>query len=242
MKRATTSGMNRTGLDTSPEHAKELVEGAEQARPSSEGDELTLASYREKDFVEADPIGTVPAPGTLKGVAKTGLQKLMGNQPEVLLDKLAGRLSFERTGTRLYDALLGKCTVRRDEAENLPMDQLRTFRDEEAAHFVLVWEAMRQLGADPTAQTPEADVNGVASMGLMQVIADPRTTIAQSLHAIHIAELTDRDGWELLIKLARDMGQTDMASQFEQALTEETRHLETIRRLMQEMVMAEAGR
>ena len=40
MKRATTSGMNRTGLDTSPEHAKELVEGAEQALPSSEGDAL----------------------------------------------------------------------------------------------------------------------------------------------------------------------------------------------------------
>jgi hypothetical protein len=234
--------MNRTGLDTSPDHAKELVEGAEQAMPSSEGDARTLASYREKDFLEADPIGTIPAPGTLKGVAKTGLQKLMGNQPEVLLDKLAGRLAFERTGTRLYDALLGKCAVRRDEAESLPMDQLRTFRDEEAAHFALVWEAIRQLGADPTAQTPEADVNGVASMGLMQVIADPRTTIAQSLHAIHIAELTDRDGWELLIKLVRDMGQTDMASQFEQALTEETRHLETIRQLMQDIVMAEASR
>lgn len=198
--------------------------------------------YREKDFVEADPIGTVPAPGTLKGVAKTGLQKLMGNQPEVLLDKLAGRLAFERTGTRLYDALLGKCAVRLDEGESLPLDQLRTFRDEEAAHFALVWEAMRQMGADPTAQTPEADVNGVASMGLMQVIVDPRTTLAQSLHAMHIAELTDRDGWDMLTKLARDMGHTDMASTFEAALADEARHLETIRRLMQDIVMVDAAR
>ncbi len=101
---------------------------------------------------------------------------------------------------------------------------------------------MRELGADPTAQTPEADVNGVASMGLLQVITDPRTSVAQCIHAIHIAELTDRDGWDLLIKLAREMGQTDMAERFTVALAEEGQHLETMRQLMEQTVLAEAGR
>ena len=36
---------------------------------------------------------------------KTALNKLVGVSPEVLIDKLGERLAFERTGTRLYDAL-----------------------------------------------------------------------------------------------------------------------------------------
>jgi hypothetical protein len=66
----------------------------------------------------------------VKGVAKTGMQKLTGKKPEVLIDKLGARLAFERTGTRLYDALLGKCLVRRDEVKGLPIELLREFRDE----------------------------------------------------------------------------------------------------------------
>ena len=242
MKRPAESGLNRTGIDMSPEDAKELMQGVEEVTNTSQGDELTLASYRVRDLREADPIGSVPIPGTVKGFAKTGLQKLIGNQPEVLLDKLAGRLAFERTGTRLYDALLGKCSVRQDEAEGLSLEQLLKFRNDEARHFAMLWEAIQELGADPTAQTPEADVNGVASLGLVQVVSDPRTSIAQCLHAIHVAELTDHDGWELLIQLAREMGQTDMAEKFQTALLEESQHLEAIRQVLQRSTLTEAGR
>lgn len=241
MKHPATSGMNRTGLDMSPIDMRDLLEGARHAPPSSEGDETTLAHYRRRDLEEAEPIGTVPMPGTVKGAAKTGLQKLTGSQPEVLLDKLGGRLAFERTGTRLYDALLAKCAVRQDEAESLPLDMLRRFRDEEAEHFAIVWKAIKELGADPTAQTPEADVNGVASSGLLQVVTDPRTSVAQSIHAIHVAELADHDGWELLIKLTGDMGHSSLSAQFQQALLEEERHLALIRELMEKSALSEAG-
>ena len=241
MKNPTDSGMNRTGIDMSPIDIKELLSGVNAARPSSDGDESTLASYRAPYLKEADPIGTVPVPGSLKGAAKTGMQKLMGRKPEVLLDKLGARLAFERTGTRLYDALLGKCLIRADEADGLPVEQLREFRDQEARHFALVWDAMKTLAADPTAQTPGADVNAVASSGLMQVITDPRTSVAQSLHAIHIAELADHDGWALLITLAEEFGQKDMAASFKRALAEEDLHLKTIRDLMEQTCLNEAA-
>jgi rubrerythrin len=241
MKTPTDSGMNRTGIDMSPIDINELLSGVNEARPSSDGDESTLASYRSSYLEEAEPIGTVPVPGTVKGVAKTGMQKLTGKKPEVLIDKLGARLAFERTGTRLYDALLGKCLVRRDEVKGLPIELLREFRDEEARHFALVWDAMKTLGADPTAMTPGADVNAVASVGLMQVLTDPRTSVAQSLHAIHIAELADHDGWALLIKLAEELGQDDMAGRFRKTLQEETRHLTTIRELMEQICFSEAG-
>ena len=233
--------MNKTGIDMSPIDIQELLSGVEASNPSSQGDEQTLASYRRSYITDADPIGSVPVPGSLKGAAKTGMQKLMGRKPEVLLDKLGARLAFERAGTRLYDALLSKCLSRSDEADGLPMDRLQEFRNEEAQHFVLVWDAMKGLGADPTAVTPGADVEGVASIGLMQVMTDPRTSVAQSLHAIHIAELADHDGWELLIKLAEELGQDDMASKFKGALMEEEQHLATIRALIEKACLGEAG-
>jgi rubrerythrin len=241
MKSPADSGMNRTGIDMSPIDINELLSGVNAARPSSDGDETTLASYRAPYLKEAEPIGTVPVPGSLKGAAKTGMQKLMGRKPEVLLDKLGARLAFERTGTRLYDALLGKCLIRTDEADGIPIEQLREFRDQEAHHFALVWDAMKTLGADPTAQTPGADVNAVASSGLMQVITDPRTSVAQSLHAIHIAELADHDGWALLITLAEEFGQKDMAASFKRALADEDLHLKTIRQLMEKTCLNEAA-
>jgi rubrerythrin len=241
MKHPTDSGMNKTGIDMSPIDIQELLSGVEASNPSSQGDEQTLASYRSSYILDADPIGSVPVPGSLKGAAKTGMQKLMGRKPEVLLDKLGARLAFERAGTRLYDALLSKCLSRSDEADGLPMDRLQEFRNEEAQHFALVWDAMKGLGADPTAVTPGADVEGVASIGLMQVMTDPRTSVAQSLHAIHIAELADHDGWELLIKLAEELGQDDMASKFKGALMEEEQHLATIRELIEKACLGEAG-
>jgi hypothetical protein len=79
-------------------------------------------------------------------------------------------LTSTRTGTRLYEAFLNKCQTRTGEAHSLPLDTLHMFRDEEARHFGLIWDVMRHLGGDPTAQTPCADTSGVASMGLLQIM------------------------------------------------------------------------
>ena len=43
-------------------------------------------------------------------------------------------------------------------------------------------------------------------MGIMQVLTDPRSSLAQCLQVMLTAELTDNDGWELLIKLADNLG------------------------------------
>lgn len=242
MNNPTDSGMNKTGMDMSPIDGKEMLKGMKGSIPSSDEEGgRALTSYRAPYLKNADPIGNVPIPGTWKGAAKTGMQKLTAKKPEVLIEKLGARLAFERTGTRLYDAFLGKYQARADEISGIPIEQLRMFRDEEAKHFELVWKAMRSIGADPTAVTPEADVNAVASIGLMQVLSDPRTSVAQSLHAIHIAELADNDGWELLIQLAQKFGQDEMVSDFRLALAEEDIHLATIRDVMKTSCLSEAS-
>jgi rubrerythrin len=234
-------GMNRTGVDMSPDGAKQMANAVQEFPPTSTVGTHAQVDLRTSYLSEADPIGTVPVPGTVTGVAKAGMQKLMGRHAEVFIDLLGGRLAFERTGTRLYDAFLGKCLVRKDEATMLSLEELSEFRAEEAAHIGICWDALRQLGADPTTVTPLADVNAVTSSGLYQIITDPRTSVGQSLHAIHAAELADNDGWVLLIKLAKKMRQDEMVTKFRQALHEEDRHLKAVRRWMDQITLSQAG-
>jgi len=155
---------------------------------------------------------------------------LTGDRPQVLIDKLGERLAFERGGTRLYDALLAKCGggAAALDAE-VPLDVLERFRNEEAAHALMIAAALEKLGADPTAMTPCADLVGVESQGLMQAITDPRTTLSQSLHAMLVAELADHQGWQLLIALAEQMGHDGLAHDCRTAFEEEERHLASIR-------------
>jgi hypothetical protein len=97
-----------------------------------------------------------------------------------------------------------------------------------------------EIGGDPTVQSPCADVAGVASMGIMQVLTDPRTSITQCLQAMLVAELTDNDGWMLLIKLADNLGYVDMKAEFEAALQSEELHLQDVRAWLSECVMDQA--
>ncbi len=80
----------------------------------------------------------------------------------------------------------------------------------------------------------------VASLGLLQVLTDPRTNVAQCLQAILTAELTDNDGWQMLINLAEELGHDDMATEFRTALANEEKHLAVVRGWLEEQVMAQA--
>lgn len=236
-KSGTQMGANKTGVQMSPVDVQRMLK---DMPPTNGGDSAGMAAVRTTYISEADPVGTVPLPGTLKGAAKTGLKKLTGKSPEVLLDKLGERLAFERGGVRLYEALLTKYQATTEKLPGMSVEQLQHFRDEEAKHFKWVMDAIEMLGADPTAQTPGADMTGIESMGLMQVLDDPRTTVAQSLHALLVAELTDRAGWELLIKLTQDLGQDQLVAKFEQALAEEEEHLRHVRQWVEQGARSQA--
>jgi hypothetical protein len=93
------------------------------------------------------------------------------------------------------------------------------------------------IGGDPTAVTPAADVSAVMAMGLVQTLADPRTTVPQVLNAILLAELADNDAWPLLIQLAQDQDMDDVVREFRQAEVAERRHLAEIRALVAQAVL-----
>ena len=227
---------NRTGIQTAPELAEELIEGATSAQPSSEGAFEDIADYRGEYIAEGYPIGSMPTlPASEEAEAE---EEEMGMA--VFLDKLSERLAFERMGTRLYEALLNKCEVL---GENMPgptLEDIEQIGREELEHFLLLNRAIEEIGGDPTVQSPCADVAGVASMGILQVLTDPRTSMAQCLQAMLTAELTDNAGWELLIKLADNLGQDQMKTEFEAALANEEIHLQNVRTWVTESVLDSA--
>jgi hypothetical protein len=234
-------GMNRTGLDMAPLSKGDMIDyaQAEAGRaPESDGAfEAVHMAYIE----EAERLGSVPVPATIKGMAATAAQKMTGKNPEVLIDKLGERLAFERAGTRLYEAMLLKCSVADDTNNPIDVAALGRIRDDEEMHFHLVHKFIEGLGADATAMTPCADVVGVQGLGLMQVISDPRTTVAQALNALLTAELTDNASWELLVELAEQTGHKDMATEFSAALESERQHLVMVKGWLREAVLQEAS-
>lgn len=228
-------GKNLTGAMMSPKDSVKTAEGAvELTQPVSEGDSTAIGLNRIRYMKEADPVGTVPMTGTLKGMFASLQEKIM-NGDHTFMDKLGERIAFERTGTRLYEALLSKYQGSEDKAGFPPLETLTQFYQEELSHFRMASALMKKLGGDPTAMTPSANVCGVAAMGWVQVIADPRTTFKQSLEIILQAELVDNACWEVLIELAHDVGLSNYADDFQKALEEEQVHLVTVKQWVREL-------
>ncbi len=235
-------GMNRTGMDMSPIHSKEMLRVDEGIPQVINGGSSPAAI--ENYFLEnSDPLGSVPLPGTVKGAAKSAMKMATGHHPEVFINKLGERLAYERSGVRIYQQLIAKCTHAAEALTpdlQLPIERMQQFCQQEEEHFDLLAQCLLKLGADPTAQTPDADASGVASSGLMKVITDPRTSVSQCLQAMLAIEMADNAAWELLILLAQDMGMTDMAQQFEHALQQEDVHLREVREWYEKSVRGQA--
>lgn len=236
MQNAIKMGLNHTGAQMSPKDTEAQVKAAQEVLPDVPGGPEKIAQARATEAAQADPLGSVPIPGSAKGMLKTALNKLVGVSPEVLIDKLGERLAFERGGVRLYDALLAKAKAI-DTLDASMLQTMQHFREEEAEHLALVKAAIEKLGADPTAMTPCADVAGCINMGVMETITDPRTNLAQCLNALLTAELSDNAGWELLIDLANASGQSDIADSFSKALSQEQIHMRTVKDWLSQEVL-----
>lgn len=242
MAEANKVGLNKTGMDMSPIDGKAMIEGAEKLTDLTPPPREYVVDFHKLAIEESGAVGSVPVPATFKGVLNVGKEKLKGHSPEVLINKLGQRLAFERAGTRLYDALIKKCEAGMDEATAgvVRMEKLHKFREEERDHALLVASVLKDIGADPTAMTPDADVTALASMGLPKVMTEPRTTVLQCLEALQIAELADNVAWENLEELCRSMGLNEIADQFRKPISQEQVHQEVISEWIKQLVLHKA--
>lgn len=219
MKKQAAQGqtMNRTGIDTHESMADDMLSAVAEFPPKSTGSSVGAGKVRIEYARSVGPgelgYGSVPMPGAL------------GRDSMLLFDKLGERLAFERTGTRLYEALISKLEAFGSFTGGPNRAQLLEILNEEHRHFKLLGDVIQGLGGDPTAMTPAAVVSGTIGAGVVQVVTEARTTLLQSLEAVLIAELADRAGWSTLIELARRAKMTSLVAQFEQAERREQEHV-----------------
>lgn len=172
----TEMGRNRTGIATSPKLTQEMVAGAQEFAPTPDGDENIIARVRQEYALDAEPLGSVPPPATVTGAAKTAVRGAKGLRPTQFVDKLGERLAFERTGVRLYEALISKFDTFGGFEGGPTRQALVDIMNQEYEHFTLLSEAVAQVGGDPTVVTPSADLHATMTAGVMAVMVDPRTT------------------------------------------------------------------
>jgi hypothetical protein len=229
MPNQATIGLNRTGIATAPELAEQMVEGTREFPPTAQGDERTIGLIRGDYARESEGLGSVPPPTNLKTMAMTALRGVLGERPTLVLDKLGERLAFERTGVRLYEALISKLEAVGGYEGGPTRADLVVMMEEEFQHFQFLSEAITKLGGDPTVVTPSADLHATITRGVLEAIVDARTTLPQALEAMLVAELADADAWDSLIELAREGGSDIDVPLFENAAGEEAIHLERVR-------------
>jgi rubrerythrin len=233
-----TGRVNRTGLGVSS-HAERMLEVPDMTTPNRDG--RSMKDLQEPYLKETRALGTMPTPVTVKGVARAVGQALKGNRTVAFTDRIGERLAFERTGVRLYEGLLDKLEAETPFENGPSRDEVEAIRDEELEHALMLTEALRDLGADPTALTPSADLVSVEGMGLGAVIGDPRTSVGQCLHALLTAELADGEGWTLLRILAEELGHKDLELRFRDAEEDEERHLTQVRSWLTAHARVETG-
>jgi hypothetical protein len=220
--------------------APQMVHTAEMYAPgSSDGEHI--ATVRALYDAHALPIGTMPPPSSLKEATVTAVEMLKGNKALVFMDKLGARLGFERTGARLYEALMPRLEAGPTWEGGPTLQEVQRIHVDELQHFLLLRQCIEELGGDPTVQTPSADVSATASLGVVQVLGDPRVSLRHALHGILVAELVDNEGWSALVELATSLGHEQHAQRFQAAQLAEEQHLLRVRAWLRTAVLSEAN-
>lgn len=161
----------------------------------------------------------------------------MSDVSEILLDKLGERVAFERTGAKLYEALIIKYQDAKDKKSLPELTSLKYLHQQEAKHFELVNKVMTQVGGEFPTITPVTDLSGALSMGWLQSINDPMTSFLQALEIVLQAELVNHAAWELLIELAEKKGLPTVATQFQECLNEKEIHIAKVKQWVQDLTL-----
>ena len=206
MRQSPEQGNNRTGIMTAGPRADEMLAATREFPPSSPGDAQAMADVRIAYAHEGD-----------------------GSQPTLLMDKLGERLAFEHAGGRLYEALLSKHRAYGSFEGGPSGEDLLHILTEEYEHADVLTHAIKELGGDPTAKTPSANLAANISVGIPQVLTDPRTNLLQCLEAVMVAELADKECWTALAQLAQQDGHEALAQQCREAIGHERDHLRKVR-------------
>ena len=164
------------------------------------------------------------------------MQKLAGTNVSRVIDLLNERLTFERSGVKLYDKILERM---RNDPQAAPMvEQMQEHRDEEKEHEEWLEKQIRALGGDARSPSEKSILVRAESQGIEHVI-ERDAQLPHDFHALLIAELADNAGWDLLVQLADEVGDRDAKKEFKKRLHEEEEHLLFVRHAVEQFAKDE---
>ena len=164
------------------------------------------------------------------------MQKLAGTNVSRVIDLLNERLTFERSGVKLYDKILER--MRTDPQAALMVEQMQEHRDEEKEHEEWLEKQIRALGGDARSPSEKSILVRAESQGIEHVI-ERDAQLPHDFHALLIAELADNAGWDLLVQLADEVGDRDAKKEFKKRLHEEEEHLLFVRHAVEQFAKDE---
>ncbi len=166
------------------------------------------------------------------------MEKLAQHAGKVI-DVLNERLAFERAGVKLYDRVL---EVMRGESgdDNVQrmVPEMQEHRDEEKEHEEWLEAQIRDLGGDAHAETDMSRLVTRESKGIEEVVMSD-AQLPHLLHAMLAAELVDNAGWDLLVQVADEAGDSKAKREFKRRLHEEEDHLIFMRKAVEKLSFQE---
>jgi bacterioferritin (cytochrome b1) len=151
-----------------------------------------------------------------------------------VIDVLNERLAFERAGVKLYDRILDVMRQSADGNVMRMIDQMQQQREEEKEHEEWLEEQIRFLGGDAHAETDKSRLVTRESKGIEEVVMSD-AELPHLFHALLAAELVDNAGWDLLVQIADEAGDSGAKRDFKKRLHEEEDHLLFIRKAVEKL-------
>jgi bacterioferritin (cytochrome b1) len=157
------------------------------------------------------------------------MKELAAKNRDKVLDLLNERLTFEREGVKLYDAIVQNMQSVSSPEIGRMLPAMKEHRDQEKEHEEWLEDQIRALGGTAHDKTEMSELIKMESSGVSQVVNTDKDLVHQ-MHALLTAELVDNAGWELLLELADDADDADARREFRKRLHEEEEHLIFARR------------
>ena len=157
------------------------------------------------------------------------MKQLAAKNRDKVIDLLNERLTFERSGVKLYDAIVKnmEASSHPDVARMLPA--MKDHAAQEKEHEEWLEKQIRALGGDAHGKTEMSELITLESSGVEKLVTGDQNLVHQ-MHGLLTAELIDNAGWELLLELADDADDADARREFRKRLHEEEEHLIFVRR------------
>jgi bacterioferritin (cytochrome b1) len=162
------------------------------------------------------------------------MEKLATKNANKVIDLLNERLAFERSGVKLYDALLTRLRAVEDPELKALLGQVKEYREEEKEHEEWLEEQIRALGGDTHTPTEHSVLVQTESEGVERIMRRDQS-IPHDFHALLTAELADNAGWDLLVQIADEFGDSAAKKEFKKRLHEEEKHLLFVRNTLLEL-------